>query len=131
MELKDFIKNVLIDISTAIEECQGELSDRACVAPVLEMGNRGVDLKTKDGYAKVSQIDFDVAVTTETKDGSSSSAGGGIRVLNVIKVGGKSTDESQNIHQSISRVKFSVPMILPYSKAEFQVKGQSVTSHFC
>ncbi len=33
MELKDFIKNVLVDISTAIEESQDVLSQKACVAP--------------------------------------------------------------------------------------------------
>ena len=124
MELKDFIKNVLVDISTAIEESQDVLSQKACVAPLVTGGNCTSGIRTSNGYAKISDIDFDVAVTTESKDGTSSEAKGGIKVLDVINLGGGAKDERHNLSQSVSRVRFSIPIVYPHSAPSFQVNTQ-------
>ena len=124
MELKEFIKNVLIDISTAIEESQDALSSNACTAPLIASGDSATAIRTEMGYAKISDIDFDVAVTTETKDGSSSEMGGGIRVLDVIKLGGRGVEEAHSLSQSVSRVRFSIPVVYPHSMPKFQVNQQ-------
>jgi hypothetical protein len=53
-------------------------------------------------------VDFDVAVSADTKKGSE--VGGGIRVLELLSVGGR---RSSDIHNStVSRIKFKVPVRL-------------------
>ena len=58
--------------------------------------------------AKVQEIEFDIALTVET--GGTKNAGGQLTVMGV-GVGGKA--ETSTRSSTISRVKFSVPVILP------------------
>ena len=88
MELKDFIKKVLTDLTESVEEIRSESNRDMCLVSTKE--NRTVE--------------FDIAVTVE--DATASSGKAGIKVFQVIEGGGDVSKESKN--SSVSRIKFGV-----------------------
>ena len=113
IDLKDFIKVALSDITSAVKESQSELDGFACVAPTHSIGYSRDDMKwTENRYSKISSIEFDIAVTSESTEKSKESGSSGISVLSVMSLGvGRKNEETQEIlSQSISRIKFSIPV---------------------
>ena len=110
MELKDFIKQVLADVTNAVSESQQELKNGCVICPSnIAVDGVGEHVKTKSGETlKVSNIDFDVAVTVEKADGVNAKFGVVAAVIN----GGASGSTSDK-SQELSRIKFSVPLIYP------------------
>jgi|AntRauTorckE6833_2_1112554.scaffolds.fasta_scaffold55649_1 hypothetical protein len=88
MDLKEFTKNVLIDLDTAISEARSETS-------------RDI---TFTGSKENRTVEFDIAVAVESSTEKSGSAG--IKVLEFVKGDGKMSLESKN--STVSRVKFGV-----------------------
>ena len=113
MELKDFIQQVLSDLASGITEAQTENETTACIVPTRVIGSHIGKVSTSNGYVPVCNIDFDVAVTSETNTKSSDGMTGGIKVVELFHMGGKSQEETSAIQQNVSRVKFSIPMMLP------------------
>jgi hypothetical protein len=66
MELKDFIKSVLFDVTEAVKECQEELKNGAIISP----SNRSAEEKVRavSGDLKISYIDFEVAVSASSEN---------------------------------------------------------------
>lgn len=120
MELKDFIKQVLSDITMGITESQIENNTTAWIVPTYIIGSNINKVKTDKGYVPVCNIDFDVAVTSETNTKSSDGITGGIKVVELFHVGGKSQEESSAIQQNVSRVRFSIPMMLPSASKKLE-----------
>lgn len=79
MELKDFIKQVLSDIAGGITEAQTEDQTTAWIVPTCVIGSNFEKVGTTKGYVPVRNIDFDVAVTSETNTKSSDGMTGGIK----------------------------------------------------
>lgn len=111
MELKDFVKGVITDITCAVKELQDELKNGAVVSPNLE---RSTGKDTVKDYCNagacrpISEIDFEVAVTAGNMVNKEAGGALGIHVLQG-KVGGKSEERME----SISKIRFSIPLILP------------------
>ena len=119
MELKDFIKQTLIDIATAIKETNQDVSTDIIVNPKnMHGGSKDSSyayLPDEDGLAKdnrpVQRIKFDIAVTS---GGSiKGEAGAGINVVG-LKIG--SNGEVEDQHQNESRIQFEIPIALPNGK---------------
>lgn len=104
MNLHDFIKTSLIDIVTAVKEAK---SENACIAPALNKpdGNTTL-LRTSGGHHPAFLIDFDIAVTAETS--SSNTASASVNWIQVLSGGVNS--KSSDTNESVSRVKFTVPV---------------------
>lgn len=68
MELKEFIKTALIDIVDAVKETQDNVKDYATIVPFVGNGSKESSVLMNDGVAIISRIDFDVAVSSETKE---------------------------------------------------------------
>lgn len=101
MELKEFVKNSLLDVMHAVREAQQEwqaVGHKGAINPVWST----VD---KDSFR---DINFDVAVTAEDK--SAGKIGGGIKVVG-LNVGGETTDTVSS--SSVSRIQFRVPIVPP------------------
>lgn len=109
MELKDFIKNVLADITNAVKESQEELTNGAIISP--SSTSKESNVNTKDGRLRVSEIDFEVSVCASSSNGS----GGKINVAVAVIKGGTGS-ESKTSSENISKVKFSIPVIYPTFK---------------
>lgn len=120
MELKDFIKQTILEISTAVQEANEEAEKNGInimVNPKNIFGNtngeRSYTLKNKDesDIRYIEEISFDVAVTTEgEKNGNLK---GGIKIA-TFDIGGGGSLRDKN--STISRISFMIPVALPISK---------------
>lgn len=97
MELKEFIKEVLVDITGAVEELRSS-------------SMRDMHL---DNLKDQRTVEFDVAVTAE--DVTSASGKAGVKVFSLIEGGGETAKEIKN--STVSRIKFGV-YIERYTKQE-------------
>jgi len=114
MDLKDFVKNTLIQIVDGVAEAEKELEQKgASVNPIggyfdqKQLGGRSWTFE--DGVTEI--VGFDVALTNSEKEGSS--AGIGV-LLGGINLGAKG--KSEEAVTSVTRIKFSVPILLPQGK---------------
>lgn len=110
MDLKDFVKGVILDVTNAVKECQDEVDNGAIISPTNRKASEAIE--AEKGILQVSYIDFEVAVTAGTTTGINGEIGGRIKVLSSL-IGGKIGEESQERDESISKVKFSIPIIYP------------------
>lgn len=97
MELKEFIKRVLTNITEAVEESRTS-------------SMRDMHL---DNLKDQRTVEFDVAVTAENVTSASGKAG--VKVFSVIEAGGEASKETKN--STVSRIKFGV-YIDRYTKEE-------------
>ena len=119
MELKDFIKSVLFDVTEAVKECQEELKNGAIISP----SNRSAEEKVRavSGDLKISYIDFEVAVSESSENLNNGEKTGGVEVSGSVigvrfggKFGGKSvSEENKQVNENVSKIKFSIPVIYP------------------
>lgn len=89
MELKEFVKKVLVDLVDAVEEARAE-SIR--------------DMKLCNNKNSSQTVEFDIAVTAE--DNIAKSGQAGIKVFKFIEAGSDASKEVRN--SSVSRISFGV-----------------------
>lgn len=104
MDLKSFIKEGLIDICQGVSEAKKEIKHNIIAPSKIE-----VDDHVKHFY-EMSQIEFDIATTV--KDITSSAIEGKVKTSIISVVSAKITAKGnvENENQSITRIKFSVPV---------------------
>lgn len=88
MELKDFVKKVLVDLDAAVSEARGEMQR---------------DVRFTDGKDQRT-VEFDIAVSAE--ETSAAEGKTGVRVLQFAEAGGSMSKENKN--STVSRVKFGI-----------------------
>lgn len=108
MELKDFVKGVIFDITNAVKECQQELNNGAIICPTNSSSKEKV--LSDEGLLTISNIDFEVSVSV----GSSNETGGKITVMSAIISGGFGIGNTTK-DENVSKVRFSIPVVLPYT----------------
>ncbi|MBW4048724.1 MAG: hypothetical protein HIU89_12580 [Proteobacteria bacterium] len=111
MELQEFIKQSLVQIVNGMAEAQQEVAAKgASVNPSgLKLKDDQVKGHSVSNDGNVTQhIEFDVAVTTT--EGTGTKGGIGV-VMGVLALG--SQGQSSASSQAISRLKFTIPMLLP------------------
>lgn len=120
MDLKEFVKETIVQISNGIEEANSELKEsEAMVNPIYVQLNsndaqgygrtkeRDPDCENPDSNL-LQKVDFDVAVSVEA--GKQGSAGAKLSIAS-IGIGAEGKTESSN--KSESRIKFSLPVVFP------------------
>ena len=114
MELKDFIKAAITDITDAISELQEELDNGTIVNPaLLPQGDAKNCVLVGDDIRKIENLNFDVAVTISKSDGVGGSAKAGISIF------GANIDTSSNAKkENASRLTFSIPIVYPSAHIE-------------
>lgn len=105
MELKEFVKKVLIDLDQAVSEVNKETS--------REVRFRGVS-------GQRNEIEFDIAVIVE--DNQSGGAKAGIKVFNMIEAGTGGSIENKN--QTASRIHFGL-QIGAYTREELEEREEN------
>lgn len=110
MELKEFVKLVISDITNAVKECQEEIDNGAIICPTSDSitGFR-IEDNTK---AVISNIEFELSVSETSLNESSN----GIGVTSFIV--GKLNNGHKNENENLSKIKFSIPVVLPKSKSK-------------
>ena len=110
MEIKTFIKDVLVEIAEGTRDAIEALGESESTARVKSHASINSEL-----------VEFDMAVTAVESNGKNTDAG--VKVA-WIKAGGELSQSTEN--SAISRVKFSIPFAPPTSKreeAKFQPLG--------
>ena len=108
MNLKDFVKNVLVEINAAVDEA-GQTTSRE------------IAFSEKDN---ARTIEFDIAVSAEDTDQKSGKAG--IKVLQFAEAGGDISKETKN--STVSRIVFGL-RISPLTKAEQAANSAAIRAH--
>ena len=121
MELKDFVKQTLIEISQGVSEAQAE-ADNSLINPRIKTPDNRVTgvLLAEDGAGRgvkggriLDYVEFDVAVTID----KNTKTNGKISVL-FGAVNLSSQGASENKDASTSRVKFKVPVSFSLTQEE-------------
>lgn len=111
MDIKDFVSSTISQIMQGVAESQSVAREvDGYVNPALYSVNNGnAHLGfTSSGHA-IYPIEFDIAVSVVTESGME--GGGKLQVASIVGLGGQArTGEKQ---ETISRVKFAVPLTLP------------------
>lgn len=109
MELKDFIKQVLADVTNAVRESQQELNNGSVIAPSKTYAISEIAMyKDRTNKVEPSRINFEVAVSVEeSKDKKAQ-----VNILSSI-VGLGASGGSHDLSKQISRLCFSIPLIYP------------------
>ncbi len=120
MDLKEFVKESIVQIAQGIEEANSELKDSpAMVNPLYMRANSenaqayGRTMQRNEGYSEpdsrvVEKVDFDVAVVAEA--GEQGSAGA---KLSIASIGFGVNGKTESSNKSESRIKFSIPIVYP------------------
>lgn len=112
MDIKDFIKESLLQIVDGISETNEALKEKGAYIPTRMVVGEGVwgtlDMETNT-TRHFMRVDFDLAVTVT--QGDKIKAGGGLSIASLAKAGATSENCSQN--EEISRIKYTIPIALP------------------
>ena len=118
MELKDFIKTAITDITEAVSELQEELKNGTIVNPSIPNPIPNATVKAPDNVninKRISNVDFDVALTVADTGTIESGGKVGIQIFSA-KIGGESISHTENV----SRITFSIPIVLPTEHVKSQ-----------
>ena len=111
MELKEFIKSAITQLSEAVYELNDELKDKGVVVNPCYAENTNFETIDNSEGVIVSSVEFDLQVSTsEIKENS-----GKIGVLASVVGIGASTKEGSNGNEA-NRIRFKLPVVLPYKK---------------
>ena len=110
MNLKEFVAETLVQLVEGIEDAQSRTTGRkASVNPHVSASPELAKLGVLNASGVAAQvIHFDVALTAMEGTGTKGGIGVVAGVLNLGSMG-----QSQTENSSVSRVKFSAPVILP------------------
>ena len=108
MELKQFIKTAIKDITGAVSELQKELSDGSVLNPTIPQGEHGKSVIIDNEVRMMERLNFDVAVTAIEASEVNGNIKAGISVFGV-RTGAGNTEKLENV----SRLTFSIPVVLP------------------
>lgn len=128
MEIKDFIKETLLQIVDGVSNANNALKDKGSYIPTKELIGEGVLFKVGENNKtkQCIKVDFDIAVAltqedTTTLEGSIKTTGEG--KLSIVpyfaKIGlgvnanGTASKEIKDDGQTIHRVKCTIPLFLP------------------
>jgi len=113
VELKDFVKESLVQIIGGVSEAQKEIAMLGCGEISPAIGSKWADagqVFSPNGMP-IHNVSFDVAVGAKEKTGTKGTIG---VMVSVLKLGAQG--ESQESSSNDSRIKFTVPITLPQMK---------------
>lgn len=108
MELKEFIKTAITDITEAVSELQSDLTNGTIVNPSFTKSEVGKSVLVDNEVRLIERLNFDVAVTASETSGFDGKAKAGINIFGA-KLGAETSSKSENV----SRLTFSIPILLP------------------
>lgn len=107
MEIKEFVKETISEISDAINELNHEKSNIGLIVAPSKIGFYGRSCSRYDDNRTIEYIEFNLSVTVSDKN----ETGGGI-MISIAKAG--INNESTN--SSTSTIKFTIPVVYPCEK---------------
>mgnify|MGYP001201147819 CR=1 FL=1 len=120
MELKDFIKAALTEITSGIIAAQKETKDTGVIINPSDLAcdSKGDKYMRPGGVRYVQEIEINVSVTSTSSDGSKT----GLHVIESLFSGDNSN--SNNINKScVNTIKLKIPVALPMTVMSNNNKG--------
>lgn len=114
MELKDFIKTAISDITNAVGELQNELENGAIISPSLPTPIVNHTIKDPNDIKcirEITKINFDIAITVGNTDKTEAGGSAGIHIFSA-KIENGNEEHTENA----SRITFTIPIVLPTHK---------------
>ena len=118
MELKDFVKETLVQIVAGVHASQEEIRQLGGIVNPATLSNNPNSpsyFASVDSSRPVFLVDFDVAVTVAENSGTNAHAKLSVASLISLGAGGNSGNSSA----STNRLAFKVPLALPVDQATF------------
>lgn len=114
MELKEFVRETLVQITNGVKEAQVECQKAGgLINPMLSIPKAkrspDGDLRVGDEYYPATQVEFTVGLTESNT--ATGKAGIGV-FLSQVSFGGESSKGSSS--QSVTSVRFSITAVFPY-----------------
>lgn len=109
MELQEFIKNTLVQITNGVKEAQEELKDSGCLINPEGFNMNGGQIKSgyENKYRSVQKIKMNVVLNVEETQGSTSKIG----VAKLLHAG-IGSEENSSTNQMTS-IEFEIPVAFP------------------
>ncbi len=108
MDIKEFTKETITQIVNAVREANELISGFGASIPTdYFQGSRAIT-SYRDGEKNIIDVEFDVAVSAV--ESTNVGGGAGIKVV-AFSIGAGAN--SQNENSTVSRVKFTLPLVLP------------------
>lgn len=107
MNIQQFVTVALVEIASGVSDANDELENRK----ISSRANPPKDRNDSTVRINRHEIEFDIAVTAEQKNGKKGEAG-----LKVLSVGAQGEMSSEKSQSTVSRIKFKIPLSLPESK---------------
>ena len=108
-ELREFVRASLVDVASAVTDAQDELASGGTKVnppfPNHELVEKAGKMLSQGGL--IQELEFDIAVTATRE----SEAGGKIRIKVLQFVQGEGGGTQQSLNSSVSRLRFSVPVV--------------------
>ena len=108
MDLKEFTKETITQIVSAVREANEQINDFGALIPTDYFHGSKAISSFKYGEKSIIDIEFDVAVSAV----ESANVGGGVGIK-VASINIGLGANSQNENSTLSRVKFTLPLVLP------------------
>lgn len=114
MDIKEFVKESLLQVAESINEANSELEEKGTYIPSGDMAGEGVLFTVVKGTETrhFVKVEFDLAVTVSQEQASN--GGAGLSIASFANVGIKSDNKEEKV--DVSRIKFMIPMALPKKK---------------
>lgn len=115
MELQEFVKETLLQITKGVKEAQeatieyGAVINPSCYASGEEYNHAVI----KNRKYPIQDVEFEVALTATTGEGNKSGIG---VAFGAFAIGGNKSTEEKNI--SVTNIKFSIPAVFPSVDSE-------------
>lgn len=121
MELQEFVKETLLQITIGVKEAQEAVKEYGAVVNPKQYKSTSdaTNARVKNEYYPVQNINFEVALTSST--GEESKSGIGV-LLGSFNIGANKNDESKSV--AVTSIKFNIPLVLPAEN-----DGNTQTSH--
>lgn len=110
MELKDFIKSTISQIIDSVSDLNEVYKDKdATINPLSFVRIKDMQsVQTGSGERLLTNVEFDLTVSID----ESKNTDGKVNVMSCVIGGGASKSHTEG-NSSISRVRFSIPVVLP------------------
>ncbi len=124
MELKDFVRDTLLDIVQGVKEAQDVCSAEGAMISPRDAGQQGCRVNVKGKLHHVQIVEFEAMLGQESKEESNMSGKGKIAVLlSNIGIGGELSNKQEDKNRAMTSIRFSVPVILPsIDNEEFEIR---------
>jgi hypothetical protein len=123
MNLNEFVKEVLVEVISGIRNAQ-QVEGGAFIVPCNDGGHEYANHPRFSSSSRIKStiVDFDIALTVE--DSKKAEGGGGLKVWGI---GASLTGEQSSKDTTVSRIQFSIPILLPESKRQWceETKGNA------